>query len=221
MFIRIKSTSNSERKKVQICESVRKGESIRQVIVRHIGIANDAQHLEELKKLAEVIKRQIQEERNGPFLFLRDDFTASSPDVIEESLVVSAKNQHEILPETTILQVDLNDLSEEKRVVEGFHDIFGTLFHQHGFDKILTSKKSQVLKELVLARIAQPASKHATQEMLAADFGVDIDLDRIYRVMDTLIEKKQQFEQKVFQATESLCFGKVNMLLFDVTTLYL
>ncbi len=56
--------------------------------------------------------------------------------------------------------------------------------------------------------------------MISADFGVDIDLDRIYRMMDALIEKKSQFEQKVFQATESLCFGKVNMLLFDVTTLY-
>lgn len=220
MFIRIKPTSNSERKKVQICESVRKGGSVRQVIVRHVGIANDAQHLEELKKLAEVIKRQIQEERDGPFLFLRDDFIASPSEPVEELVVVSAKNEYETLPETAGLQVDLNDLSEEVRVVEGFHDIFGTLFHQHGFDKILTLKKSQVLKELVLARIAQPASKHATQEMLAADFGVDIDLDRIYRLMDALVEKKQQFEQKVFQATESLCFGKVNMLLFDVTTLY-
>lgn len=220
MFIRIKSTAKSQRKKVQICESVRKGDTVRQVIVRHVGIADDIQHLEELKKLAEVIKRQIQEERDGPFLFLRDDFKISNVENDEEVFVAQAKVEQLTLPEIQSLQVDLNDLSEEKRVVEGFHDIFGTLFQQHGFDKILTSKKSQVLKELVLARIAHPASKHATQEMLATDFGVDIDLDRIYRMMDALIEKKHQFEQKVFQATESLCFGKVNMLLFDVTTLY-
>jgi transposase len=218
MFIRIKSTAKSQRKKVQICESVRRGDTVRQVIVRHVGIANDADHLEELKKLAEVIKRQIQEERDGPFLFLKDDFESPEPD--NDTFVAPTKGKQASSSEEQGLNVDLNDLTEEKRVVEGFHDIFGTLFQQHGFHQILTPKKSQVLKELVLARIAQPSSKHASQEMLAADFGIDIHLDRIYRMMDSLIEKKEQFEKRVFQATESLCFGKVNMLLFDVTTLY-
>jgi transposase len=220
MFIRIKSTAKAQKKKVQICESIRRGNAIRQVIVRHVGIADNAQHLEELKKLAEVIKKQIQEERDGPFLFLRANF--ASADLGHDDKIFDLPIKIEVAPssEEQNLQVDLNDLSEEKRVVEGFHDIFGLLFQQQGFHKILTPKKSQVLKELILARIAQPASKHASQEMLAADFGVDIHLDRIYRMMDALIEKKEQFEKRVFQATESLCFGKVNMLLFDVTTLY-
>lgn len=218
MFIRIKSTPGSKRKKVQICESVRRGSAIRQVIVRHIGIANDDEQLEHLKKLAEFIKNQILEERNGPFLFAQSMVDSPKKEHISTPIVETESEKVETSAEE--LLVDLNDLSEDKRVVEGFHDIFGTLFNSCGFHQILAKKKSQVLKELVLARIAHPASKHASQEILAVDFGVDIHLDRIYRMMDALIENKEAFEKKVFQMTQSLCFGKVNMLLFDVTTLY-
>jgi hypothetical protein len=215
MFIRIKSTAKSKVKKIQICESVRSGDAVRQVIVRHVGVARDDQQLKELKKLAEVIKKQIEQDRYGPFLFNLAEIESTDevqqlqfPDEIQ-----CPNDQINLQPISKSLQVDLNDLSEEKRVVEGFHDIFGTLFQQLGFHQILTTKKSQVLKELVLARIARPSSKHA-------DFGININLDRIYRMMDALVENKELFEKKVFQATESLCFGKINMLLFDVTTLY-
>ena len=221
MFVRIKSTAKPQVKKVQICESIRSGNVVRQVIVRHVGIARDLQQLEELKRLADVIKKQIEQDRYGPFLFQLEpnvpNETTDLPLLDEVQCVTDQKNEQSVLKN---LQVDLNNLSEEKRIVEGFHDIFGGLFQQLGFHQILTRKKSEVLKELVLARIAHPSSKHASQEMLAADFGVHIDLDRIYRMMDALIDKKELFEKKVYQATESLCFGKVNMLLFDVTTLY-
>ena len=221
MFIRIKSTSKSQVKKVQICESIRSGSTIRQVIVRHVGMARDPQQLEELMRLADAIKKQIEKDRYGPFLFNLDD-TPSNEDTtpLLADEVQCAINHNDQQPTIKNLQVDLNNLTEEKRVVEGFHDIFGDLFQQLGFHQILTRKKSEVLKELVLARIARPSSKHASQEMLAADFGVNIDLDRIYRMMDALVEKKELFEQKVYHATELLCFGKINMLLFDVTTLY-
>ncbi len=43
-----------------------------------------------------------------------------------------------------------------------------------------------------------PSSKRATQEILTADFGVDIHLDRIYRMMDSLIEKQDEFQKKNF-----------------------
>ncbi|HET9434787.1 MAG TPA: IS1634 family transposase [Chitinophagaceae bacterium] len=104
--------------------------------------------------------------------------------------------------------------------MEGFHDVFGSLFNAHGFHNILPKKKSEVLKELVLARIAKPASKRESQEFLMADFGVEIPLDRIYRMMDSLAEKQNEFQTKVFQATQALCFEKINITFFDVTTLY-
>ena len=131
----------------------------------------------------------------------------------EEQLQEVSENQPSLV-------VDLNELSEQQRVVEGFHDVFGHLFNTMGFSKILPRKQSEVLREVVLARIANPASKRATQETLTADFGVDIHLDRIYRMMDSLIEKQEDCQRAVFAATQALCFDRVNITFFDVTTLY-
>ena len=51
MFIRVKTTPNSPRKSVQLVESVRNRDKVRQKIVRHIGIAMDEQELVALKEL--------------------------------------------------------------------------------------------------------------------------------------------------------------------------
>ncbi|GAB4231345.1 MAG: IS1634 family transposase [Chlamydiales bacterium] len=82
------------------------------------------------------------------------------------------------------------------------------------------NQKSEVLKELLLVRIAKPTSKRGSQEILTADFGVDIHLDRIYRMMDSLIEKQEDFHKTIFSAIQALCFEKVNITFFDVKTLY-
>jgi len=71
MFIRLKKTS-SGKTKVQLCEAIREDKKVRQVIIRHMGVAQDEKHLEELKRLALAIKAQIKEEREGPFLFALD-----------------------------------------------------------------------------------------------------------------------------------------------------
>ena len=220
MFIRIKPTAKPNKKKVQICESVRQGAKVKQVIVRHVGIAHDEKELESLKKLGKVLIAQILEERNGPFLFPIEDLEEADTYLKEQSdkplAVVSETKTNERKSHT----VDLDDLSEQKRIVEGFHDVFGALFNSLGFNHILPKKKSDVLKELILARIATPASKRASQERLKADFGIDIHLDRIYRMMDALVEKQEAFQAKVFESTQSMCFEKVDMIFFDVTTLY-
>jgi len=43
-----------------------------------------------------------------------------------------------------------------------------------------------IFKNIVLARVANPLSKMATVDMLEEDFGVTLDLDRVYRMMDSL-----------------------------------
>ena len=43
-----------------------------------------------------------------------------------------------------------------------------------------------IFKNIVLARIANPLSKMATVDMLEEDFGVTLDLDRVYRMTDSL-----------------------------------
>lgn len=217
MFIRVKPTAKPNKNKVQICESIRQGTKVKQIIVRHVGIAYDEKELQELKRLGKVLISQIIEEREGPFLFPCEDLPSEEVNKPQADLPKREKLPKDA-PESLI--VDLDDLSEQKRIVEGFHNVFGSLFNTFGFHQILLKKKSEVLRELVLVRIANPVSKKASQEVLAADFGVDIHLDRIYRMMDSLIEKQGEFQDKIFQATQSLCFEKVHMTFFDVTTLY-
>ena len=218
MFIRVKPTAKPNKKKVQICESIRQGEKVKQVIVQHVGISKNEEELESLKNLAKVIINKILEERQGPFLFHMEDIEELSH---SEERVPSANSIKEPnLQKEKKLIVDLEDLSEQQRLVEGFHDVFGKLFNSCGFHQILNKKKSEVLKNLVLARIASPSSKRASQEMLTAEFGIEIGLDRIYRMMDSLLEHEEEFQRAIFQNTQSLCFEKIQMTFFDVTTLY-
>ena len=66
MFVRVKSTPNSPRKSVQIVESRRINGKVRQRIVKHIGIAHDEKELEELKDLANSIKRKLELDEQLP-----------------------------------------------------------------------------------------------------------------------------------------------------------
>ena len=65
MFIRVKSTPNSPRKSIQIVESVRVGEKVRQKILRHVGVAMNDAELEKLKEVAEFVKAQLEEEHQA------------------------------------------------------------------------------------------------------------------------------------------------------------
>jgi len=65
MFIRVKTTPNSPRKSVQIVESVRQDERVRQRIVRHIGIAEDDEQLQKLKEMATFTLVELQHTVQG------------------------------------------------------------------------------------------------------------------------------------------------------------
>ena len=88
MFVRIKSTPNSPRKSIQIVESIRDGDHVRQKILRHVGIAMDEDELIKLKELAEYIKAKLEAEHQ-PSLF-------SPEDVMEQVLKSqSSKKNHQ------------------------------------------------------------------------------------------------------------------------------
>ena len=60
MFVRVKTTPNSPRQSVQIVQSVRVGDKVKQKIVRYVGIAMNEDELGRLRELAEVIKATIE-----------------------------------------------------------------------------------------------------------------------------------------------------------------
>lgn len=211
MFVRVKSTPNSPRKSVQIVESRRVGTRISQVVVRYIGVANNDAELEEMKRLAESIRIQLESERTQAIPLF-------APEELARPVGHKQKRAKAIKP---VEDVRLSDIREETRVVEGIHTIFGPLFCELGFKGILDNPtQSQILQDCVLARVAKPSSKHRTAALLEKEFAISIPLDRIYRMMDALYKKCEHAKDLVFESTSSLFPGKVDVLFFDVTTLY-
>ena len=198
MFVRVKTHPSSSHKQVQICHTFREADRTRQKVIRHVGTARNENELLELKNLAVTIKAQIEMENRLSF---------AQP--------IAEKDE-----EGTVESINLLDVKEKGRYVEGFHEIFGKIFARVGFSDLLPTSQGGVLLDVLLARIATPCSKLRTQKILNGEFGKDVSLDRIYRMMDMLVENKDKVHRRVFETTKDLCNGGIDVLLFDVTTLY-
>ena len=80
---------------------------------------------------------------------------------------------------------------------------------------------AEVFKNIVLARIANPASKRSSVLKLEEDFGITIDLDRVYRMMDRLDDPAIERLKKItYENTASLLGQKINVIFYDATTIY-
>lgn len=213
MYIRIKTTPNSPRKSVQIVESIRDGNTVRQKIIRHVGIAMDDDELKRLIDLAEHIKAKFESE--GPQLSL-----LSSEDATKAS--INARKKENDKP----LHVNLKELEEEQRVVVGIHEAYGKIYEELGFQYVLSNPSRQeystdLLQQIVMARIANPQSKRASVKMLERDFGISIPLHKIYRMMDSVDDKTiSRIQDIAYNSAMSLLNQKVNVLFYDCTTLY-
>ena len=214
MFVRKTSTPNSPRCSVQIVKSVREGKSVKQKVVCHVGVAQDDQHLLQLTDLAEAIKLELQEQQPPH---------AAAPEQTIMKLL-HAKRQHQ-RTSTKPLMVDLKRLREEQSVKVGFHEVYGELYRQLKFDRLLSPARyrasHQVLMDIVMARIAEPLSKRASVHFLARRFGVALPLEKVYRMMDLLDDKKvQRLKTFATRAAQALFRQPLDVLFFDCTTLY-
>jgi len=213
MFVRVKTTPNSPRKSVQIVQSVRKGEKVSQKIVRYVGIAMNDYELDKLKQLAEAIKIRL-ENPGQEFIFP------------PEELAKLRSKQETINVTEQDYKVNLKNLKEEKRVINGIHDVYGKLFDELGYVRIFKNparnKSSiEIFKHLVLARIANPKSKMASLDMLEEEFAVTLNLDYVYKSMDKIDDESIEKLNKItFNNTSSLFKEKINVMFFDCTTIY-
>lgn len=222
MFVRVKSTPNSPRKSVQVVESVRKGDKVSQKVLRHVGIAMDEQEEAKLRALAqeEVIPKLMKaQQESSPQLQL---FPSASEEEIFRALQKGVgrpvkKRIEDILPTG---QVTLDDIVEKSRVVEGVHEVAGKVYDDLYGNFLKNKREKKILKDLVLARLVHPASKNKTQRILLNQFNIGHDLDAIYRLMDQVFEHIDTLKQITFMSTKNLFPEGVDLLLFDVTTLY-
>jgi len=222
MFLRVKTTPNSQRQSVPLVEGIRVGGKVRQRIVRHIGVASDEAELVRLKELGEYIKAREADARQ-PGLFPPDQ-------VAEEAIEAgrraagSPKAEAEPEPEPEPLHVDLGCLLEEKRIVTGIHEAYGRVYRELGLDRLLSRRHRasvQALFHTVMARIANPRSKRESVRRLGRDFGVSLPLEKVYRMMDQLDRRfVDRLRARVAEETGALLGGPLDVLFLDCTTLY-
>ena len=212
MFVRIKTTPNSPRRSVQLVEGVRHRGQVRQRIVRHIGVAMDEDELERLRQLGEYVKAKLENDRQ-PLLF--------APEKLAEQ-VIGLGRQGDGQPE---LPVDLKQLEEEQRLVTGVHEVYGELYRLLGLHALLPRSRYRAshdaLFHVVMARIATPDSKRSSVRRLEEDFGVNLPLEKVYRMMDRLDARViERLRTHVGEASRSLLAEPVAILFVDGTTLY-
>ena len=178
-----------------------------------LALLIDDDELERLKDLAEYIRAKIEHERS-PLLF--------PPEELAE---LAIRNRKMAEKDNKPINVNLKELKEEQRSIVGIHEIYGQIYEELGFSSVLkgfrNKKPAELLRHIVMARIANPSSKREAVINLERDFGISLNLDRVYRMMDKIDDKAiQRLEDCAFQATHQLLGGKVDVIFVDATTLY-
>ena len=233
MFIRVKSTPNSPRKSVQIVHSHRIDGKVKQRIVKHVGVAQDDEQLEELKSLANSIKVKLELDEQLP-LYTVDEIKQlkkyekkpSTKTTSKKEKLIKAVNSHKLNINREDYDVNLLDILEEDRVIKGIHDIYGKLYDELGFNKVLKNPARNVasakaLREIVLSRIANPDSKRGSVHNLEENFGVTLNLNTVYNMMDKIGDNEVlKLNKLVYDKTKALFRDKIDIVYFDATTLY-
>lgn len=99
--------------------------------------------------------------------------------------------------------------------VTGFHQVFGVVYDRIGFP-------DNLLRDLVIARIAHPKSKSATRRYLEQYLGIAIAKSRLFRFLDTLDKDKLtkiacNFVAGFHPQGISVCFYDATTLHFEIT----
>lgn len=212
MFVRIKKSANNLSAAIQIVENCRIANTTKQKVIRHVGTAHTPEEIERMKSLAEIIKAELELNERTKI------HPKNSPQFATKlgRLSDTKKNQ----------PVNIFNLEETRRSILGVHDIYGYLYDSLGFTNLFTrphqrETAAQILREIVLARIAFPASKRSTVDLLKERFDVALKLDHVYQMMDKMDETfYERIQQRALAETLKLTGGKLRVLFYDATTLY-
>lgn len=220
MYIRVNRTPNSPRKSIQIVEGIRVGGKVKQKIVRYVGIANSDWEEQKLKNYAQELIATLTAKR------INDSKQTSLLPITDSEILDHVKTKkgrkkrkriEDILPPS---EVKLDEIKEQDRIVEGIHEVGNVVYDMLGYNTILQKRDDNILRDLVLSRLANPASKYKAQRILSKQFGKEHDLDAVYRMMNKLYDQIDKVKKCTFEHMQSLFPNKVDLVLFDVTTLY-
>ena len=212
MFVRTVKRKNTENLGVQIVESYRNAQGKpRQRILRNMGSAPPGKALEELVRIAEIEKQKLLHDRK-PSLF--------PPDTVARIVIESRRRKQDNKP-LPIANARL--LKEQKRLTVGFHEVFGEVYGQMGFERVWGARhrmSARLFEQAVMMRLAAPGQSKSAHARLSGGHGVEVSVEKFYRMMDRVDERRIDFLQRVVcNEVMGLLGGKVEVVFFDVTTL--
>lgn len=166
--------------------------------------------------------------RKNPTTRIIKNFGSSSEEKVLENLVQQAEAYKKHLlyhsPKPKLLKIAADiDLKSCRSLNVGFTDVYGQCF-DNVFQSTLPLKPAAMaqLRDLVVMRIAQPASKRKTAQ-LSSEYGIESKVDSIYKLMDKLNDKIiTQIKQAVYQHTTQALEQKketIDILFYDLTTI--
>ena len=168
---------------------------------------------------------QIISKSSGKYQVVKTIGSSFDNSVIEE-LKIHGKQEIERLKSQLGLFVFENDSFVERSFSElgnasvrtiGPELIFGKIYDSIGFGAV----KEELFRHLVISRLAFPLSKLKTVDYLYRYQGVSIGINQVYRFLDKLNSKLQsQVEQIAFSHTLKTLQGQINIVFYDMTTLY-
>ena len=210
MFIK-KTKKENGSVHISIVESIRSGDQVKHKTLRSLGQHKDPKQIEIIEEAAKKLVVEIQNHQN-PVLPIFDPY----------DFYISRLRAREA---TESDKVNFLDTTKEQRINNGLVDVYGSQFDQLGLGKLIegTNKDSQwnkILKSTIISRIANPCSKRKSSKELRLEFNVDVPLEKIYRMMDRLIQCENKVKKIILNKTCSLLDNQVDVMFFDVTTLY-
>ena len=199
-------------------ESSREGKKVRQTTVRYLGTGKTKAEIKHLEEKAKEVIFLFNQAQNLAFPGMEEVNHLKTKKKGRKKLKKPVRSGRRRGP-------DLLDTFERERVIQGIKGVGGVLYDQLGYQNIIQGghkdkQWNEYLKALVLARIADPQSKRKTVETLRQDYSQKIPLERIYRMMDHLHFNIHRVKKAVSNNTLSLFKQQVEILFFDVTTLY-
>ena len=189
---------------------MRCGDKIVQKAHCTVGVARDQSELEALEGIAKNKITALLNERNPALPGLES--------------VVYGQAEPSQAPRVRYV-VELNEIREEKRINIGMEDVFGAVYSQMDFEDLIAGTRkdaewNELLKQVILARLFAPGSKRNASQEVFKDLNQEIAVEKIYRMMDRLVPLEEAIKNKIFQSSMSLLDFEVDVLFFDVTTLY-
>ena len=117
--------------------------------------------------------------------------------------------------ESSLLKSVFQNISSHIEV--GTEFLLGKIFDDIGFSSV----KDALFRQLVLSRLTYPASKLRTSNYLDKYHDIDTPVQQIYRYMDKLHSTQKDFVQQIsYEHTKKILGGRVNVVFYDVTTIY-